>query len=59
LLRGIVGFEMSVGRLEGITKLGQNKSTTAMAAVAEALAAQDDEGAQRIAARMVRFLEEG
>jgi transcriptional regulator len=59
LLRGIVGFEMSVERLEGITKLGQNKSTAAMAAVAEALAAQDDEGAQRIAARMVRFLEEG
>jgi len=59
LLRGIVGFEMAVERLEGTTKLGQNKPAAAMAGVAEALAGLDDEGARRIAARMVRLLGEG
>lgn len=59
LLAGIVGFEMTVERLEGITKLGQNKPSAAMAGVAEALAGLEDEGARRIAARMVRRLAEG
>jgi transcriptional regulator len=59
LLAGIVGFEMAVERLEGITKLAQNKPDAAMAGVAEALAGQADEGARRISARMFRLLGEG
>jgi transcriptional regulator len=59
MLRGIVAFEMAIERLEGITKLSQNKPASAMAGAAEALATQDDAGAQRIAARMFRFLAEG
>lgn len=37
LLRMIVGYEMAVERLEGITKLGQNKPPEARDAVASAL----------------------
>lgn len=39
LLRMIVGYEVTVERLEGITKLGQNKPEAARLAVAEALSA--------------------
>jgi transcriptional regulator len=59
MLRGIVAFEMTVERLEGITKLSQNKSAAAMAGAAEALAALEDDGARRVAARMFRRLREG
>ena len=59
LLAGIIGFEMTVERLEGVTKLGQNKPAPAMAGVAEALAGLDDGGARRIAARMFKRLAEG
>jgi transcriptional regulator len=59
MLRGIVAFEIAVERLEGITKLSQNKPAAAMTGAAEALAALDDEGARLIAARMFRRLAEG
>lgn len=39
LLKMIVGYEVAVERLEGITKLGQNKPEAARLAVAEALEA--------------------
>lgn len=38
LVKAIVGFEMTVERLEGVTKLSQNKPEAAQAAVARALA---------------------
>jgi len=59
MLNGIVGFEVAVERLEGITKLSQNKPAEAIARVAAELANRDDEGARRIARRMVRHLQEG
>ena len=39
LLKMIVGYEVTVERFEGITKLGQNKPEAARLAVAEALEA--------------------
>jgi transcriptional regulator len=59
LLRGIVAFEMDVERLEGISKFGQNKPDEAIARVAEALRAQNDERARRIADRMFKHLAAG
>lgn len=59
MLAGIIGFQMAIERLEGVTKLGQNKPAAAMAGVAEALARLEDEGSRRIAARMVKLLGEG
>lgn len=52
LLNGIVGFEMRVERLEGTTKLAQNKPREAMIRVAERLAVRTDPGAQAIATLM-------
>jgi transcriptional regulator len=59
MVSGIVGFEVTIERLEGTTKLSQNKPTEAIARVAAELAKQDDEGARAIARRMVRLREEG
>jgi transcriptional regulator len=47
--KAIVGLEMTVEEVEGSFKLNQHKSETDYAAVAEALAAQTDPGAQQIA----------
>lgn len=58
LLSGIVGYEMRVERLEGVTKLSQNKPPAEAARIAQELAKLDDEGARRIARRMVRLLSE-
>ena len=59
MVSGIVGFEMTIERLEGTTKLSQNKPAEAIARVAAELAKLDDEGARAIARRMVRLREEG
>jgi two-component sensor histidine kinase/predicted FMN-binding regulatory protein PaiB len=58
LLSGIVGFEMPVERFEGITKLSQNKPPAEAARIAEALGKLNDDGARRIARRMVNRLAE-
>ena len=47
--KAIVGLEMAVEEVEGSFKLNQHKSEADYAAVAGALAAQTDVGAQRIA----------
>jgi transcriptional regulator len=47
--KAIVGLEMTVEEVEGSFKLNQHKSEADYAAVAGALAAQTDAGAQRIA----------
>ena len=52
MLGAIVGYEMRLERLAGISKLSQNKPPEEVARVAERLAERNDEGAQRIAALM-------
>jgi transcriptional regulator len=52
LTGAIVGLSMTVEHIEGSFKLNQHKSDADHLAVATALAAQDDAGAQRIAADM-------
>jgi transcriptional regulator len=47
-----VGLVMTVEEVEGSFKLNQHKSETDYAAVAEALSAQTDAGAQQIAQLM-------
>jgi len=59
MVSGIVGFEMTIERLEGTTKLSQNKPAEAIARVAAELAKRDDAGARAIAGRMLRLREEG
>jgi transcriptional regulator len=50
--KAIVGLVMSVDEVEGSFKLNQHKSETDYAAVAEALSAQTDVGAQQVAQLM-------
>ncbi len=52
MLAAIVGFEMTVDRLEGISKLSQNKSAPAIAQAAAALAERSQPGAAEIAGLM-------
>ncbi len=52
LLSAIVGYEMRVERLIGVSKLSQNKPADEIARVAARLAERPDEGAIEIAARM-------
>ncbi len=52
LLGGIVGFEMRVERLEGVSKLSQNKPTEVIERVARQLAMRGDPGSHGIAALM-------
>lgn len=52
MLRGIVAYEMSVERLEGVRKLSQNKPEAAQAQLAEALDARGDETAAALARLM-------
>jgi transcriptional regulator len=52
LTGAIVGLSMAVEQIEGSFKLNQHKSDADHVAVATALAAQDDAGAQKIAANM-------
>lgn len=49
MLGGITAFEMTIERLEGVRKLGQNKPDAAQAALAEALAAVGGEDATALA----------
>ncbi|MGH7024931.1 MAG: FMN-binding negative transcriptional regulator [Caulobacteraceae bacterium] len=59
MLSAIVGFEVAVERLEGVTKLSQNKPAEAIARAAGELERLDDDDARAIAGRMFRLLEEG
>jgi transcriptional regulator len=52
LAKAIVGFEMTVERLEGVTKLSQNKPEAVRAAVARALAEQPDPLSRGVARAM-------
>jgi transcriptional regulator len=52
LLAGIVGFEMRIERLEGVSKLSQNKPTEVIERVARQLAMRGDPGSREIAALM-------
>ena len=54
MMRGIIGFEMVVTRLEGKYKLSQNRSHQDQRAVAEWLATQPDSAAQAVAQAMPR-----
>ena len=49
MLGGITAFEMTVERLEGVRKLGQNKPAEAQAALAEAMMAVGGENATALA----------
>jgi len=53
MLKGIVGFELPIDRLEGKWKLGQNRSAADRAGVAEALRREGDDDAAAMAAMMV------
>ena len=53
LLKAIVAVEMTVESVEGSFKLNQHKSDVDHAAIANALARQDDHSAQAIAKRMI------
>ena len=53
MLGGIIAYEMSVERLEGVRKLSQNKPAAAQAGVADAL---DDLGVHEVADLMRRAL---
>ena len=59
LLGGIVAFEMKIERLEGVTKLSQNKPAAEAMRIARELAKLDDEGARHISRRMIRRLSAG
>ena len=52
MLGAIVGFELSVERLEGISKLSQNKPADEVARLAARLAERPDSGSRRIAGLM-------
>ncbi len=54
MLRGIVGFELRVTRLEGKAKLSQNKSADERRRIAAALAASPDPDARATGEEMLR-----
>lgn len=58
MMRGIVGFEMKVTRLEGAAKLSQNKSSQEQQTIASALLQSDDAAAKATGAKMQCRLEE-
>jgi transcriptional regulator len=59
MLRGIVGFEMPVVRLEGKRKLSQNRSRADQARVARALLGSPDPSAQAVGRLMQADLHRG
>jgi transcriptional regulator len=54
MLRGIVGVEIAVGRLEGKFKLSQNRPEADRPRIVAALERRDDEGSRDVAALMRR-----
>lgn len=52
MLRGIVGLEIEIARLEGKQKLSQNRSSTDRRSVIDALAASESDEAQSLATYM-------
>jgi transcriptional regulator len=56
MVRAIVGFEVAVERLEGVTKLSQNKPADVIRRTADELDRLGDEAAARIAGRMRRWV---
>ena len=52
MLRAIIGFEMTLERMAGTSKLSQNKPEAEIARVAAALAERPDEGSRLIAKAM-------
>jgi transcriptional regulator len=56
MLQGVVGFTISVTRLEGKAKLSQNRSAADQHRVSAALLAGDDPAAQAVGAAMQRSL---
>ena len=59
MLRGIVGFEMLVARLEGKRKLSQNRSRGDQEHVTQALVASPDPSAQAVGRLMEANLRQG
>ena len=59
MLRGIVGFEMPVARLEGKRKLSQNRSRADQERVAQALLGSSDPSAQAVGRLMEAGLRQG
>jgi len=57
MLKGIVGFEMRVTRLEGAAKLSQNKSRQERSSIAVTLARSDDGAARLTGEEMLRLLD--
>ncbi|MBC8078031.1 MAG: FMN-binding negative transcriptional regulator [Chloroflexales bacterium] len=58
MLRGVVGFTLAVTRLEGKTKLSQNRSADDQRRVAHALLASDDGAARATGDAMQRHIDE-
>jgi transcriptional regulator len=58
MLQGVVGFTLTVTRLEGKAKLSQNRSAADQQRVAAALEGSPDPAAQAVGAAMQRGLEE-
>lgn len=56
MLRGIVGFEISVTRLEGAAKLSQNKNTRERTSIATSLAQSGDDAARQTGEEMLHRL---
>lgn len=57
MMRGVVGFELHVTRLEGKAKLSQNKSREEQAKIATSLLESADQDAAEVGAEMKRRLE--
>ncbi len=58
MIQGIIGFEMTVARLEGKYKLSQNRSTADRHTVAAALSQSSDPAARATSAAMRRTLDD-
>lgn len=57
MMRGIVGFDLHVTRIEGAAKLSQNKSPEEQTRIAQSLLESADPEAARLGAEMLRRLE--
>ena len=59
MMRGVVGFEIPIDRLEGKAKLGQNRTDADRRGAVDALSTSDDPGGAAVAELMRRALENG